>query len=89
VTNFAEKTFTAQDGLRLYYRDYGDPLSPRTPLLCLTGLTRNSQDYHDLATRLSDGREWSARLSRPRNSAWDPDWRNYQPRSYIATSSSS
>jgi len=84
VTNFAEKTFTAQDGLRLYYRDYGDPLSPRTPLLCLTGLTRNSQDYHDLATRLSDGRRVVCPDYRGRgNSAWDPDWRNYQPRSYI------
>ena len=54
--SYRERRLTAQDGLSLYYRDYGDPLAEATPVLCLTGLTRNSKDYHDLATRLSAGR---------------------------------
>ena len=48
-----EHRYTAQDGLSLYYRDYGDPLSNRTALLCLPGLSRNSKDYHRLALRLA------------------------------------
>jgi pimeloyl-ACP methyl ester carboxylesterase len=84
VTVFAERTYSAQDGLRLYYRDYGDPLGPGTPLLCLTGLTRNSHDYHDLASRLSATRRVICPDYRGRGrSAYDPDWRNYQPRSYV------
>ena len=54
--SYRERHLTAQDGLSLYYRDYGDPLAAALPVLCLTGLTRNSKDYHDLATRLSAGR---------------------------------
>ena len=49
--SFHERWITSQDGLKLYYRDYGNPLSARTPLLCLTGLTRNSADFADLAER--------------------------------------
>lgn len=50
---FIERQITMADGLRLYLRDYGDPLSKRSTVVCLTGLTRNSRDYHDLATELS------------------------------------
>jgi pimeloyl-ACP methyl ester carboxylesterase len=84
VAEYAEETYGAQDGLLLYYREYGDPLAPGTPLLCLTGLTRNSHDYHVLASRLAAGRrvicpDYRGRGRSPR----DPDWRNYQPRVYI------
>jgi len=51
--SFVEKTYSSQDGLKLFYRDYGDRLSRRTPVLCLAGLTRNSHDFHQLAERLS------------------------------------
>ena len=44
-TEYRERSFSARDGLRLYFRDYGDPLAPGTPLLCLGGLTRNSKDF--------------------------------------------
>ena len=50
---YRERRFTAQDGLSLYFRDYGDANAERTPLLCLAGLTRNSKDFHRLASRLS------------------------------------
>ena len=52
--DFSEHTYTAQDGLLLYYRTYGTPLSARLPVLCLPGLTRNAQDFHCLAKRLGD-----------------------------------
>ena len=51
--SYRERHLSAQDGLQLYYRDYGDPLSPRLPLLCLTGLTRNSEDFADLAAHFA------------------------------------
>src|SRR3546814_5878579 len=53
---FTEHFFHAQDDLRLYYRDYGDRHSPRLPLLCLPGLTRDSKDFHDLASRYASQR---------------------------------
>lgn len=81
---YRERRFSAQDGLDLYFRDYGDPLAPATPVMCLTGLTRNSADYHDLATRLSAGRRVICPDYRGRGrSAYDPDWRNYLPTIYI------
>ena len=56
MSEFREHRFLSQDGLSLYYREYGDPMSPATPLLCLPGLTRNSRDFHALASRLAPTR---------------------------------
>ncbi len=78
---FRERTLSAHDGLELYYRDYGDPLSPGTPVVCLSGLTRNSKDFHGLAGRLSAGRRVICPDYRGRGrSQTDPDWRNYESR---------
>jgi pimeloyl-ACP methyl ester carboxylesterase len=82
---FRERRFAAQDGLSLYCRDYGDPLSPRLPLVCLTGLTRNSADFADLADRHADERRILCLDYRGRGrSAYDSDWRNYDPRIYVS-----
>ena len=51
---YRERYVTSQDGLRLYFRDYGNPSSPRLPLICLTGITRNSADFADLAKTYSE-----------------------------------
>ena len=84
MASFRERRLTAQDGLSLYYRDYGDPLSPRLPMLCLTGLTRNSADFADLADRHADERRILCLDYRGRGrSAYDRDWRNYDPRVYV------
>lgn len=81
---FRERRLTAQDGLSLYYRDYGDPLSPKAPLLCLTGLTRNSADYADLAERHAAERRILCLDYRGRGrSDHDPRWRNYEARIYV------
>ncbi|MBF9196801.1 alpha/beta fold hydrolase [Microvirga terrestris] len=73
---------SAADGLRLYARDYDPGTSGALPVVCLSGLTRSSEDFHELAMALSRG------TSRPRRvlsldyrgrgrSDWDPDWLNY------------
>src|SRR5262249_571120 len=79
--------YRSQDGLKLYYREYGDAAADeeRLPVLCLPGLTRNSRDFHDLALRLAPQRRVPAPGHRGRGkSAWDPDWRNYRPEMYLS-----
>lgn len=44
--------FTTSDGLRLHYEDRGEG----QPMLCLSGLTRNSTDFDYLAPHLGDAR---------------------------------
>lgn len=83
-TEFRERHFTAEDGLSLYYREYGDPLSPGVPLLCLPGLARNSKDFHRLALRLRAKHRIVCPDYRGRGrSGYDPDSENYQPRVYV------
>jgi pimeloyl-ACP methyl ester carboxylesterase len=85
MAEYVQRTYSAQDGLRLQYRDYGDPLSPDVPVLCLAGLTRNAHDYHRIATRLAVTRRVVCPDYRGRGrSAYDPNWRNYHPASYVA-----
>ncbi len=73
---------SAADGLRLYARDYGPGTAGTLPVVCLSGLTRSSEDFHELAVTLSRD------AARPRRvlsldyrgrgrSEWDKDWRNY------------
>jgi len=74
----------SQDGLSLYLRDYGDDSSKATPVLCLSGLTRNSRDSHWLARRLSAHRRVLCPDYRGRGrSQYDPEWRRYHPATYV------
>jgi pimeloyl-ACP methyl ester carboxylesterase len=82
IKNWIDIRFTARDGLRLYARHYPAPGSSRRPVVCLAGLTRNSRDFHDLASALAgaheNARDVYALDYRGRGlSAYDPDWRNY------------
>lgn len=56
MADYQEGHFHAQDGLRLYYRDYtANSLPGSQPvILCLGGLARNSKDFHRIAGRLSN-----------------------------------
>lgn len=82
---YRERLISAPDGLRLYCRDYGDPLGTRTPVLCLSGLTRNSKDFADLAARLAPRRRVLCPDYRGRGrSEYDRDWRHYDPYVYLA-----
>ncbi len=81
---YRERTLTASDGLLLYFRDYGDPLAPGVPLVCLGGLTRNSKDFHTLALRLAPGRRVICPDYRGRGrSEYDSDWRHYRARTTL------
>jgi pimeloyl-ACP methyl ester carboxylesterase len=85
LTGFQEHRYTAQDGLSLHYRSYGDPLARRTPVLCLPGLARNSKDFHRLAARLCADRWVVCPDYRGRGrSDYDPDSDNYQPATYLS-----
>lgn len=82
--NWHDIHYTARDGLRLYARHYPAPGSRLRPVVCLAGLTRNSRDFHDIASVLSSPAQPNPRhvyaldyRGRGR-SAYDPDWRNYQ-----------
>ncbi len=81
---FRERRYSAQDGLSLYFRDYGDPLSEADPVLCLSGLARNCKDFHAFALRLAGHRRVVCPDYRGRGrSQYDPDWRNYRPEAYV------
>lgn len=81
---YTEHHFTSQDGLRLYYRDYGAGRTSALPLVCLTGLTRNSRDFADFAAQAGRGRRVVCPDYRGRGrSDRDPAWRNYQPATYL------
>ena len=81
---YRERRLSVQDGLQLYYRDYGERRGSNMPLLCLTGLTRNSQDYADLAERFAGTRRVICPDYRGRGrSAYDRNWRNYDPMVYV------
>jgi pimeloyl-ACP methyl ester carboxylesterase len=83
-TGFRAHRFTVGDGTQLYYRDYGDRLATKTPVICLSGLTRNSRDFHHLALRLSADRRVVAMDYRGRGqSDYDPKPNNYVPDTYM------
>lgn len=82
--SYKDNWFSAQDGLRIYYRDYQSPLSLLTPVLCLSGLTRNSIDFHELSSvALADRRVVSLDYRGRGRSEWDPNKWNYRPEQYI------
>ncbi|RZV39087.1 MAG: alpha/beta hydrolase [Chromatiales bacterium] len=75
--------FESQDGLKLYYRDFGAD-NAGTPVICLPGLTRNSRDFEDLANHLSDRRRVITCDFRGRGySEYDEKWENYHPLTYV------
>ncbi|MEQ9641722.1 MAG: alpha/beta hydrolase [Alphaproteobacteria bacterium] len=79
-----DRYITAQDGLRLFYREWGDPLLPATPVLCLAGLVRTSDDFTELAEHLAQKRRVLALDLRGRGrSDYDPDPDNYAPPTYV------
>jgi len=81
---FAERHFAAEDGLRLYFRDYGRQPRQRAALLCLPGLARNSKDYHDLARRFSARhRVLCPDYRGVGRSQYASDWRAYSPRANL------
>lgn len=74
-----EIRFRSPDGLDLYARDYGPARDGPTPVLCLSGLTRNSKDAHPVAERIGQRRRLIAPDYRGRGrSAYAQDWSSYR-----------
>jgi pimeloyl-ACP methyl ester carboxylesterase len=80
-----DRFFSAEDGLRLYFRDYPGSGHDRPAVVCLPGLARNSKDFDTLAPHLAArGYRVLAPDYRGRGrSAHDPNWRHYHPRTYL------
>lgn len=77
-------TWESADGLKLFYRDYAPSAGGGVPVLCLPGLTRNSRDFNELAEHLAGHRRVICPDLRGRgHSQHDPEWRNYQPLTYV------
>ena len=78
--NWREIITKSKDGLNLFARDYGPTDSTKTPVLCLAGVTRNSKDFHAIASVLSEDRRVIATDYRGRGlSDYDKDGSSYQP----------
>jgi len=78
--HYSEHRYRSANGLSLYYREYGNA---GQVIMCLPGLTRNSKDFHDLASRLASKYRVLCLDFRGRGqSDHDPDWRQYHPGNY-------
>lgn len=85
MSTYTEITFTSDDGLRLYARDYAGASGPaRLPVICIHGLTRNASDFDEFAPAIARlGRRVLALDVRGRgHSERDPDPDNYKPQVY-------
>ena len=79
---YEDRYWTVGDGLKLHYRDYPGS-ADRPPLICLPGLTRNANDFADLAERYSPRFRVIAPDFRGRGmSAYDPVPARYLPPTY-------
>lgn len=82
MVGYRESTYRS-DGLSLSYREYGNPDAQSVPVLCLHGLTRSAQDFHDLAMHLAAGHYVIAPDFRGRGrSDYDSDYSNYTASNY-------
>ena len=81
---YRERRFLSQDGLSLYYRDYDGGSGTGVPLLCLSGLTRNSADFAALAEAHAAERRVVCPDYRGRGASDNADdWRTYTPETYV------
>jgi len=85
MTAYAERRWTSKDGVRLFARDYaGASGGCRRSVICLHGLTRNSNDFEEVAPRIAaGGRRVIVPDVRGRGlSGSDPNPKRYQPKTY-------
>ena len=79
VPEYRPVSFTTEDGLRLFARDYSADKT-LTPVLCLPGLTRNSKDFEIVAPWLAQERRVIAVDFRGRGlSQYARDFATYRP----------
>jgi pimeloyl-ACP methyl ester carboxylesterase len=72
------------DGIKIHYRDYGDPGTGKTPVICIPGLNRSSLGFDRLASALCRDRRVICPDLRGRGkSDYDPNYENYKPGQYV------
>ena len=74
---------TSQDGLKLHARRWGPTHPTLTPVVCLPGLTRNTDDFDDIAVALTAAGDRAVYAFDYRGrglSDYDPNWKNYDVR---------
>lgn len=82
TSSYEKFYYTVADGLRLFGRKYGWENHDPVPVVCLTGLTRHSEDFDAIATFLASKKGGSRRVLaldyRGRGkSEHDRNWQNY------------
>jgi pimeloyl-ACP methyl ester carboxylesterase len=86
MSDYVDLTWQGAGGLSLYARDYAASGAgpPRSPVICIHGLTRNSKDFEEVAPWIAaQGRRVIAVDIRGRGrSERDPDPRRYSPMVY-------
>jgi pimeloyl-ACP methyl ester carboxylesterase len=83
MSEFEDRYWTSEDGLRLHLRDYPGA-DERPPVLCLPGLTRNARDFEGLAPRLAGRRRVLCPNLRGRgDSDYAREPMSYGPRTYL------
>ncbi len=83
MSNFEDRYWSSQDGLKLHYCDYAGP-ADRPPVLCLHGLTRNARDFASVSERLAG--KWRVIVPEMRgrgDSAYAKDPATYNPVQYV------
>lgn len=80
--NYIPFKISARDGMKIAGRKYGWDNKDPHPVVCLAGITRNSNDFHDLALFLASSKGGNRRVVsidyRGRGqSEYDSDWKNY------------
>ena len=83
MTEYADRTWSSKDGLKLHFRDYPGR-DDRPPVLCLPGLTRNARDFSGVASRIAG--EWRVLCPDLRgrgDSDYAKDAASYNPLQYV------
>lgn len=85
IPDTLEHFVTLRDGVQMFCREYGAANRQGPAVLCLPGLTRNSRDFATLARVLAGRwRVLTPDLRGRGRSGYDPNWRQYQPMTYVA-----
>ena len=84
-SGFTSRFVTANDGLKLHYRDYGPLAATTLPVICLPGFARTAADFHEVALALAEDETKPRRVLaldyRGRGlSEYDRNWKNYDIR---------
>ena len=84
MTGFRAHRFTVGDGTQLYYRDYGDRLATKTPVVCLSGVDAKLEGLSSLGAAPFRRPPCSGNgLSRPRTIGLRPQTKHYVPDTYV------